>query len=302
MTRPSLGAAYLQQLGQRPHLLPEHLRRFRRRRPGPVPVPEQQPASAGNDERQGLQRSRGPAEGVGGADTQDPVGCPAPGRHVGFGELHLLVKAALPSNDPAAAECCGIGIHPGTAHLARGTADSIWSRDPADHPKQEFAPAAAHVGYTQSRTQIKTVHEQVSMPRRQRSVPAHPGVQRVGEIVSVHHHQLSSNPTPPSTGFDRRGMSTSWAECSYVNCRRAARLPARQRVDRVEVDKAIAFPEGPRGFVGAVAGGAVQGLGLDHTDSGRRQVTQEVAKQPGSVPAAAAGRVDGDPQDFRAGG
>ena len=52
----------------------------------------------------------------------------------------------------------------------------------------------------------------------------------------------------------RRRLSSGWAECGYVNCCRVAGLPAGQRVDRVDVDEAVAFPEGPGGLVGAVAG------------------------------------------------
>jgi hypothetical protein len=97
-------------------------------------------------------------------------------------------------------------------------------------------------------------------------------------------------------------MSTGRAECGYVNCRRVAGLPAGQRVDRVDVDEAVAFPEGPGGLVGAIAGGAVQGLGLLDAGPVGAQVVQDVAEQGGSVPAAAAGRIDGDPQYLRAAG
>jgi hypothetical protein len=83
---------------------------------------------------------------------------------------------------------------------------------------------------------------------------------------------------------------------------RIARLPAGQRVDRVDVDEAVAIPERARCLVGAVAGRAVQGLGLHEADAGGCQGVQGLAEQRGAVPAAAAGGVDGDPQDFRPGG
>jgi hypothetical protein len=49
-------------------------------------------------------------------------------------------------------------------------------------------------------------------------------------------------------------LSSGRADCGHVYCRRVAGLPAGQRVDRVDVDEAVAFPEGPGGLVGAVAG------------------------------------------------
>jgi hypothetical protein len=68
------------------------------------------------------------------------------------------------------------------------------------------------------------------------------------------------------------------------------------------VDEAVAFSEGPGGRVAAVARGAVQGLGLHDADPVGAQVVQDVAEQGGSVPAAAPGRIDGDPQYLRAAG
>jgi hypothetical protein len=97
-------------------------------------------------------------------------------------------------------------------------------------------------------------------------------------------------------------LSSGWADGGYVDCCRVAGRPAGQWVDRVDLDEAVAFPEGPGGLVGAVAGRAVQGLGLYDADPGGCQVVQDVAEQPGSVPAAAPGGVDGDPQDLRPAG
>src|SRR6266702_7555056 len=96
--------------------------------------------------------------------------------------------------------------------------------------------------------------------------------------------------------------SAGRADRGDVDRGRIAGLPVGQRVDHVDVDEAVAFPEGPGGLVGAVAGGAVQGFGLHDADPVGAQVVQDVAEQPGSVPAAAAGRVDGYPQDLRAAG
>ena len=51
-----------------------------------------------------------------------------------------------------------------------------------------------------------------------------------------------------------RGPLSGRAECGHVDGGRVAGRPVGQRVDRVDVDEAVAFPEGPGGFVGAVAG------------------------------------------------
>src|SRR6266704_651009 len=97
-------------------------------------------------------------------------------------------------------------------------------------------------------------------------------------------------------------LSPGGAERGDVDGRRIAGFPAGQRVDGVDVDEAVAFPEGPGGLVGAVAGGAVQSLGLHDADPVGAQVIQDAAEQPGSVPEAAPGRIDSDPQDLRAAG
>src|SRR6266704_5849955 len=96
--------------------------------------------------------------------------------------------------------------------------------------------------------------------------------------------------------------SAGRADRGDVDRGRIAGLPAGQRVDRVDVDEAVALPEGPGGLVGAVTGGAVQGLGLHDADPVGAQVIQDAAEQPGSVPEAAPGRIDSDPQDLRAAG
>src|SRR5580704_5892277 len=87
-----------------------------------------------------------------------------------------------------------------------------------------------------------------------------------------------------------------------VDRRGVAWRPAGQLIDRVDVDEAVVFVEGPRSLVRGVAGRAVQGFDRHDADSGLRQVVHDVVEQPGSVALAAPGSVDGDPQDLRAAG
>src|SRR4029453_18761955 len=98
------------------------------------------------------------------------------------------------------------------------------------------------------------------------------------------------------------GSSAGRADRGDVDRGRIAGLPVGQRVDRVDVDEAVALPEGPGGLVGAVAGGAVEGLGFHDADPVGGQMVQDVAEQPGSVPEAAAGRIAGAPPGLPAPG
>jgi ABC-2 type transport system ATP-binding protein len=75
------------------------------------------------------------------------------------------------------------------------------------------------------------------------------------KLIFLNEPTTGLDPRSRRTGCDRLAcLSSGRAECGDVDCGRVAGRPAGQRVDRVDVDEAVAFPEGPGGFVGAVAG------------------------------------------------
>src|SRR5690348_16631381 len=104
--------------------------------------------------------------------------------------------------------------------------------------------------------------------------------------VTSPHLPLAPRPQtiiPDGVPARSAGLSPGRTQGGDVDGGGIARLPARQRVDRVDLDEAVALPEGPGGLVRLVAGRGVQGLGLHHADPGGRQVPEDVAEQPGPV-------------------
>src|SRR5689334_8787659 len=139
------------------------------------------------------------------------------------------------------------------------------------------------------------------------SAPADTGIAGRDKISWTTSPPLPGPPRPQTIIPDgvpvrSAGLSPGRTQGRDVDRGGIARLPAGQRVDRVDLDEAVPVPEGLGGLVRLVAGRAVQGLGLHHADPGGRQAVEDVAEQPGPVAVTTAGGVDGDPQDLRAAG
>src|SRR5215469_9330744 len=106
----------------------------------------------------------------------------------------------------------------------------------------------------------------------------------------------------PERSWSPIDLSPGRANCRDVDCRGVAFLPSRPRVDGVDLDEAVAFPECARGLIWTVAGRGVQRLRRHDANSGAGEGGQDVAKHQSSVSTAAAGSVHRNPQDLRPAG